>query len=249
MSNELVNKNFINRADNNKNYVVKVEDPTILCIIPARSGSKGIVNKNIKLYKGIPLMGWSIKQALATERKMRVVVSTDSEEYAKIARDLGAETPFLRPKEISEDLSTTLECLKHCLEWLNTNENYKPDIVVLLQPTSPERNLDELNKCIEKFIDSRDKYDSLFTVYKMEKCPIKMFYFDDNIFRPFFDNFNGLIEPFNKPRQILPETYNQNGSIHIFNSDIMSNNTYFGKRMLPYITEFRQDIDTLNEWN
>jgi CMP-N-acetylneuraminic acid synthetase len=84
----------------------------------------------------------------------------------------------------------------------------------------------------------------------MEKCPIKMFYFDDNnIFTPFFDNFKGIIEPFNKPRQILPEAYNQNGSIHIFNSEIMLNNTYFGQRMLPYITEFKQDIDTLNEWN
>lgn len=225
-------------------------NPTILCIIPARSGSKGIINKNIKLYKGLPLMGWSIKQALSTERKMRVIVSTDSEEYAKIARDLGAETPFLRPKEISEDLSTTLECLKHCLEWLLANENYNPDIVVLLQATSPERNLDELNNCIKKFIESRDQYDSLFTVYKMEKSPIKMFYFDDNnIFKPFFDNFNGIIEPYNKPRQILPEIYNQNGSIHIFNSYIMSNNTYFGKRMLPYVTDFKQDIDSLSDWN
>ena len=225
-------------------------DPTILCIIPARSGSKGIINKNIKLYKGIPLMGWSIKQALATERKMRVVVSTDSEEYAEIARNLGAETPFLRPKEISQDLSTTLDCLKHCSEWLKTNENYNPDIIVLLQPTSPDRKLDELNNCIEKFIESRDKYDSLFTVYKMENCPIKMFYFDDNnIFRPFFDNFNGIIEPYNKPRQILPEAYNQNGSIYILNSETLKNNTIIGKRMLPYITEFKQDIDMLNEWN
>jgi CMP-N,N'-diacetyllegionaminic acid synthase len=222
-------------------------DPTILCIIPARSGSKGVINKNIKLYKGLPLIAWSIKQALATERKMRVIVSTDSENYAEIARSFGAETPFLRPLEISQDESTSLECVKHSLDWLRINENYKPDIVLLLQPTSPDRKIEDINMCLTKFIESRDSYDSLFTLSKFEKSPFKMFYFDQNVLTPLFVSINGIQEPYNKSRQMLPDVYNPTGSIYVFNSSIIENNTMTGSRILPYITEPTKDIDTLDD--
>ena len=85
----------------------------ILCLIPARSGSKGIKHKNIRNLSGKPLMAWSIEQAKNSKHSMRIIVTTDSEEYAKIARDYGAETPFLRPSKISQDLSTDLEFIKH----------------------------------------------------------------------------------------------------------------------------------------
>ena len=85
----------------------------ILCIIPARSGSKGIPHKNIKNLCGKPLLSWSIEQAQKSKHYMRIIVTTDSEEYAEIARKYGAETPFIRPKEISQDLSTDLEFIQH----------------------------------------------------------------------------------------------------------------------------------------
>ena len=87
----------------------------ILCIIPARSGSKGIPHKNIKLFHNKPLLAWSIIQAQQSKYNMRIIVSTDSENYSNIANDYGAETPFLRPSEISQDSSTDYECIKHYL--------------------------------------------------------------------------------------------------------------------------------------
>ena len=93
----------------------------ILTIIPARSGSKGLPGKNIKKFNGMPLLAWSIKQALECKYKnnMRIIVSTDDAEYQKIAIQYGAEAPFLRPVEISGDLSTDYECVKHCIDWLS----------------------------------------------------------------------------------------------------------------------------------
>ena len=85
----------------------------ILCIIPARSGSKGIKDKNIKLFNGKPLLAWSILQAKQCSHDMRIIVSTDSHEYSRIAEQYGAEVPFLRPKHLSQDLSTDFECIEH----------------------------------------------------------------------------------------------------------------------------------------
>lgn len=88
----------------------------ILCIIPSRSGSKGIKNKNIMDFKGKPLLAWSIEQAQKCNYNMRIIVSTDSQEYANIAIKYGAEVPFLRPVEISNDLSTDIEFINHCID-------------------------------------------------------------------------------------------------------------------------------------
>ena len=95
----------------------------ILCIIPARSGSKGIKNKNIINFSGKPLLAWSIEQAQKCKYEMKIIVSTDSQEYADISIKYGAEVPFLRPLEISDDLSTDFEFIKHCIDWLKKNEN------------------------------------------------------------------------------------------------------------------------------
>ena len=114
----------------------------ILCVIPARSGSKGIPNKNIKYLGDKPLLAWSIEHALHSKHDMRIIVSTDSEEYAKIARKYGAEVPFLRPKEISQDLSTDYEFLDHCITYLQKIlKIMNQEFIVQLRPTlsNPER--------------------------------------------------------------------------------------------------------------
>ena len=125
----------------------------ILCIIPARSGSKGLPHKNIKDYRGKPLLAWSIEQAQLCRYDMKIVVSTDSKEYADIAMKYGAEAPFLRPLEISGDLSTDYECMKHSVEWLKQNQQYYPDIVLQLRPTSPLRNVEDINNAIGLFLE------------------------------------------------------------------------------------------------
>ena len=103
-----------------------VNNTKILCIIPARSGSKGIVDKNIMDFKGKPLLSWSIEQAQQSKysKNMKIIVSTDSEKYAEISKRYGAQVPFIRPTNISGDMSTDFECIKHCVDWLKENENY-----------------------------------------------------------------------------------------------------------------------------
>lgn len=222
----------------------------ILCIIPARSGSKGIPHKNIKLFHDKPLLAWSINQTQQSKYNMRIIVSTDSQQYATIANNYGAETPFLRPPEISQDLSTDYECIKHCLDWLNLNENYIPDIVLQLRPTQPLRKIETIDKCLDIFIQNRNNYDSLRTVVEFEKSPYKMYNIVNNQLLPLFTEINNIKEPYNQCRQVLPKTYLHNGYIDIFNADIINNNTISGLNIYPFIMNKCDviDIDTDNDW-
>lgn len=111
----------------------------ILALIPARGGSKGIPRKNIRLFAGYPLIAWSIAAAKQAELVTRIIVSTDNEEIAEVAREYGAETPFLRPPELAQDKTTDLPVFEHTLKWLEGVEGYRPDIIVQLRPTSPIR--------------------------------------------------------------------------------------------------------------
>ena len=117
------------------------QNKTFLAIIPARSGSKGLVDKNIKIINSKPLMAWSIEAGLKSKYIDRLIVSTDSEKYAKIAKNFGAEVPFIRPAEISTDKSSRIDVIRHSLE--EVGESY--DYIVFLEPTSPlttERDID-----------------------------------------------------------------------------------------------------------
>ena len=205
----------------------------ILCIIPARSGSKGIKHKNIKLFKNKPLIAWSIIQAQKSKYNMRIIVSTDSKEYAIIANNYGAETPFLRPTEISGDTSTDYECIKHCIEWLKINDNYESDIILQLRPTQPCRKIEDINKCLDLFIKNRDKYDSLRTIVPFDKSPYKMYSIENNKLLPLFNQINDIKEHYNQCRQVLPQCYLHNGYIDIINTSIISKGTLSGNNILP----------------
>ena len=113
----------------------------ILALIPARGGSKGIPRKNIRNFAGHPLIAWSIAAGLQATRVSRVIVSTDDEEIASVAREFGAEIPFLRPPELAQDHTHDLPVFEHALKWLEEIEGYKPDIVVQLRPTSPVQQI------------------------------------------------------------------------------------------------------------
>jgi CMP-N,N'-diacetyllegionaminic acid synthase len=223
----------------------------ILCIIPARSGSKGLPHKNIKIFKGHPLLSWSIMQALQSKYKMKIVVSTDSDIYAQIAIKYGAEVPFLRPKEISNDLSNDYECIKHCVEWLEKNETYIPDIILQLRPTQPCRNIETINNCLDIFIENIDIYDSLRTIIKFDKSPYKMYQIINNKLIPLFNELNGIKEPYNQCRQILPECYLHNGYIDILKIETLKKGNVSGDNIYPYLMNKNEDIDidTLKDWN
>ena len=174
---------------------------------------------------------------------MRIIVSTDSQEYADIARTYGAEVPFIRPSEISNDLSTDFEFINHCVNWLKTNENYSCDIILQLRPTSPTRKIEDINKALELFIKNRDKFDSLRSVIPFEKSPYKMYSLNNNTLTPLFNEINNIKEPYNQPRQILPQCYLHNGYIDILNTSILNENTISGKNILPFIMEQNDNLD------
>ena len=223
----------------------------VLALIPARGGSKGIKMKNIKEFKGKPLIYWSIKLALDCKIVNRVIVSTDNENIKRVAEDCGADVPFLRPKEISGDLSTDYEFIKHCLEYLKENGEDEPDIIVQLRPTYPTRKLDILNETLEIFIKNLDKYDSLRTVYEMEKSPYKMYNIEDGELKPLFKEVKGIKEPYNQCRQILPKTYIHNGYIDLIKTEIVGKKgSITGDRIYPYLMskEEYHDIDTEEDW-
>jgi CMP-N,N'-diacetyllegionaminic acid synthase len=231
-----------------------MSQPKILCLIPARAGSKGIPNKNVKAFCGKPLIAWSIEQALAAQHPMRVIVTTDSEEFAAIARRYGAEVPFLRPAEISQDRSIDEEFVAHALDWLLKAEGYVPDIIVHLRPTYPTRSVTILNSCVERFLQVRDTYDSLRTLVPAEKTPYKMYriYEDPAGVRaePLFRTLEGVHEPFSNCRQALPPAWVHNCCIDILNAAIVAKGTMAGDRIYPFFMKPADmfDIDTEEDW-
>lgn len=224
----------------------------ILCLIPARSGSKSLPHKNIKQFQGKPLLAHSIEQAKQSKYYMKIVVSTDSIEYAKIAKEYGAEAPFLRPENISHDVSTDLECIQHALRWLYKHEKYKPDIILHLRPTQPLRKVLDIDKTLELFLKNFEAYDSLRSVIEFEKSPYKMYRINTNknTLEPLFKEVNGIKEPFNQCRQILPTTYLHNGYIDIIKTETIYKGYVSGERILPYIMNKSDtiDIDTWEDW-
>jgi len=221
------------------------KEEKILCIIPARSGSKGIVNKNIMDFKGKPLLAWSIEQAKNSNysKNMKIIVSTDSTEYAKISRKYGAEVPFIRPTNISGDTSTDFECIKHCVDWLKENENYEPNIILHLRPTQPCRKVQDINKALKIFIEHRKEYDSLRSVILVEKSPYKMYSINNGELQPLFKEVNNIKEPYNQARQLLPNCYLHNGYIDILNTEILMNNTISGDIIYPFVMDSDDNID------
>ena len=222
----------------------------IVAIIPARSGSKGIIHKNIQLYKNKPLIAHSIEIALQSKYINEVYVSTDSNEYKNISIQYGAKV-IIRPKEIAHDLSPDIDVFQHFLENMNINNNIIPDIIIHLRPTYPNRSLDLLNKSIETFIEKYNDYDSLRSVIKIDKTPYKMYFIHENILTPFIVNHEFLIEPYNQARQYFPETYLHNGCIDIVKTScILEKKLLSGCKIYPFIMDSSEsnDIDTIQDF-
>lgn len=221
----------------------------ILAIIPARGGSKGLPGKNTKLLAGYPLIAYSIKAALDSSLISRIIVSTDSPKIAEIALAFGAEVPFIRPTRYALDLSTDLEVFVHALEWLKKNENYSPDLVVQLRPTSPIRFLSDIHDSIEKLQNS--SADSLRFVTEAFHTPYKMWQInEDQYIKPLLRTEQNP-EPYNQPRQNLPVVYWQTGTLDVIKTKtITENHSMSGRKILPYIIEqkFAVDIDDLSSF-
>lgn len=216
----------------------------ILAIIPARGGSKGLPNKNILPLAGHPLIAWSIAAGLALPEIDRVLVTTDSEEIASISRKYGAETPFIRPAELAGDFSTDLETFQHALQWLAENEDYRPDLVFQLRPTSPIRFRSEMETCI-RLLREHPKAESVRTITPAPITPYKMWRMasPDQPLEPLL-TVDGMDEPYNMPRQKLPSTYWQTGTYDLIRREvIMEKNSMSGKIIYPILIENQMAID------
>jgi len=214
----------------------------IVAIIPARSGSKGIPMKNIQKIAGRPLIEYTISSAKNSKKIDRVVVSTDSNKIARIAKQAGAEVPFLRPKKISGDSSSTLDVVKHTLRFLFNNQSYVPDIIIILQPTSPLRT----TRLIDKSIRVLKKSDttSVITVSKIKTHPYISFWYNKQYLKPFKSDF----QKYNR-RQKLPALYCPTGSIYTFWYETLKKyDSIYGPKIKPIIVkeaETNIDIDEL----
>jgi N-acylneuraminate cytidylyltransferase len=221
----------------------------VLALIPARGGSKSIPRKNIRAFAGHPLIAYSIAAGLAAETVTRVIISTDDEEIAAVARRYGAEAPFLRPPEFSQDDTPDLPVFQHALQWLEATEGYRPEIVLQLRPTSPLRSVRHIDQAILRLIE-RPEADAVRTVCIPFQNPFKMWRIDaDGFMSPLVDT--GLPEAYNLPRQALPVVYWQTGYVDAAWADtLLRKNSMTGDRILPLVIGAEEwiDIDSPDDW-
>lgn len=200
------------------------------------------------MLSGIPLIAYSIAAGLQSKSINRVIVSTDDDEIAKYARQYGAEVPFMRPQELAEDNTTDLPVLRHAIDWLETNESYKPDIIVMLRPTSPFRPLNCLDEATNLLANNPDA-DCIRSVMRSGQEPYKMWQINNGEMIPLLKS--DFAEHYNMPRQKLPQTYWQTGQIEVIRyNTIMNKESITGDRIWPIIMnpKFVIDIDDSDQW-
>jgi N-acylneuraminate cytidylyltransferase len=222
----------------------------VLAVIPARGGSKGIPRKNIRSFAGHPLIAYSIQAGLSAQTVTRVIVSTDDEEIAAVARQYGADVPFLRPGEFAQDQSLDLPVFQHVLEWLGEHENYHPDVVVQLRPTSPVRPPTLVDEAVRLLLEHPEA-DSVRGVVPAGQNPHKMWRIDPETgqMRPLLQ-VAGITEPYNAPRQVLPPVFWQTGHIDAIRPRVFAQGSMSGQVILPVMVEpaYTVDIDTPKDW-
>jgi len=214
-----------------------------VAFIFARGGSKGLPGKNIRPLGGKPLIAWSIKHALAVKRIKRVIVSTDSEEIATVARKYGAEVPFIRPVELAQDDSPEWLAWRHALNYLLESTDALPEVMVSVPTTSPLRLPLDIENCLEEY--EKGEADMVITVTDAHRNP----YF--NMVKTNADGTVGLVNPPQSAlarRQDAPVVYDMATVCYVANSEfVMTHNATFEGRVkaVQVPTERAIDIDSL----
>lgn len=221
----------------------------ILSIIPARGGSKSIPRKNIKLFAGKPLIAWSIETAIKSEVIDRIIVSTDDEEIAFVAREYGAEVPFMRPAELAQDTTPSLPVIQHAVSLLKERDGYYPDYVLLLEPTSPARQSFHIAEAIE--IANRTGADSVIALGEVTghhnyHWQVKLD--GDKAMLVDGTSWPNVI----RRRQDLPKTYFRNGAFYLFKPELLfaPEPSLYGEDVRGYRVEekYSFDIDSFRDW-
>lgn len=222
--------------------------PSIFSLIPARSGSKGVPHKNIKPLGKHPLIEWSIAASQAASSINRVIVSTDSEEYARIAREMGAEVPFLRPATISSDTSTDYDFIKHALDWFSQN-GCEPDYIVHIRPTTPFRDPLVVDRAVAAFIDHPNAT-ALRSVHPMSESAYKTFEIASGGQLKRVAAESTELDVANNARQQFPETYVANGYVDVLSTAfIRKRKLIHGEHVLPFITPRVNEVDSPEDFS
>jgi CMP-N,N'-diacetyllegionaminic acid synthase len=215
----------------------------VVTIIPARSGSKSLPNKNILPLNGIPLVCHTIRYSLKSELVAKTIVSTDSQEIAVISEQCGAIVPFIRPSEFAQDNTRDYPVIRHALDYFEA-QGQVFDLYVLLRPTSPLRPPDLIEQAID-ILSTYPEATSVRSVAKIKEHP----------YRTWKKNYDGSIsgfiinekEPYNIPRQELPPLYFQTGDIEVIRRSTIIAESVSGKCVYPLIIEHIQMIDIDNQ--
>jgi len=222
-----------------------IEAP-VLGIVLARSGSKGLKHKNIKLFLGEPLLTWPIKCLKKTKYVTKVILSTDSEEYRKIGIDAGAEAPFLRPKELSSDEATSFSVIEHTINFLKKEKNEVFEYVVLLEPTSPLTESSDISDALNILYKNKEKADSIVSVAEVvDQHPnfcIKLN--EDDLIMPYNEKY------YSNRRQELEKIFHYDGSFYISKTkELLQHGTFYHSRTMAKVLPKKKniEIDTIED--
>lgn len=222
----------------------------VLAIIPARGGSKSIPGKNLKLLASKPLLVYTLENARGSKYIDRSIIVTDSDQMAELAKQYGVEQPFKEPADLADGTRVDFDFFYYALTWLQKNDNYKPDIIVQLRPTSPLRTTEQVDQAIE-LLAQHPEADSVRTVTEPSQSPYKTYGLDEaGYLKPLLPLVE-FKESFNIPRQKLPKVYKHVGYIDvIWWKTIMEKNLMTGEKIVPM--EIPNAVSGLNnpeEWD
>jgi CMP-N-acetylneuraminic acid synthetase len=215
----------------------------VFALVTARSGSKGIPDKNLKEIGNHSLLEWSIKSVLKSSQITKVFLSTDSAEYAKLGESFGATVPFLRPAELASDTSIDLDVFEHFL----TEIIEIPQAIVHIRPTTPLRNPQIISDAVIKFIELKGKITSLRSVHEMSESAYKTFEVSDQgLLKSIASVSDG--EKANLPRQAFPKTYQANGYVDVLNPEfIIKEHKLHGDKIFAFKTPVVTEVDSLSD--
>ena len=223
--------------------------PSAVAFVPARAGSERVPGKNVRELAGHPLLAYSIAAARESGLFDAVVVSTDSEEIADVARRYGAEVPALRPAEIATATSPDIEWVRHMLDAL-ADEGRTFEVFSLLRPTSPFRGADTIRRAWERFLGFDPPADSIRAVELCRQHPGKMWLIEGELMRPLLAQTPGEVPTHSRQYKSLPEVYVQNSSLEIAWTRITADNEIAGERVVPFLTDELEGftIDYPSDW-
>jgi N-acylneuraminate cytidylyltransferase len=212
-----------------------------LVVIPARAGSKGVPGKNIKALNGKPLILYTVEAARAVFPDAVICVSTDSEEIKQIVEKAGLSVPFLRPDELATDTATTQEVLKHALTFYQGN-GYNPDVVILLQVTSPFRTDQHIREALKLYTT---EIDMVVSVKETSSNPYYVLFLEEEGY------LKKVLQSTTTRRQDLPKVWEYNGALYLINAASLQQKNIAGfERVVKYVMDeyASHDIDTMLDW-